>query len=83
MHDALEVRGVVRIARSLVLGALGIGNFTLIHGLASDSKGNLYIAETVDGRRLQKFMPRGRISPQGLDTYVGSPHYEPFPGRER
>jgi DNA-binding beta-propeller fold protein YncE len=59
------------------------GNFTLIHGLASDSKGNLYIAETVDGRRLQKFMPTGRISPQGLDTYVGSPHYEPFPGRER
>jgi hypothetical protein len=59
------------------------GNFTLIHGLASDSKGNLFIAETVDGRRLQKFVPRGKISTQDLDTYVGSPHYEPFPKRER
>jgi hypothetical protein len=59
------------------------GNFTLLHGLAGDSQGNLYTAETVDGRRLQKFVPRGRVSGNELDSYLGSPHYQPFPARER
>jgi hypothetical protein len=47
--------------------------------IALDSKGNLYTSETVDGRRLQKFVPRGSVSPRKIDTYMGSPHYEPFP----
>ena len=29
--------------------------------LGGDSKGNLYTAETVDGRRLQKFIPEGKV----------------------
>jgi hypothetical protein len=67
-----------------VLGGFGsqghnAGNFTLLHMIAVDSRGNLYTSETVDGRRLQKFVPRGEISTRRLDTYMGSPHYEPFP----
>jgi hypothetical protein len=31
------------------------GEFTFLHTIAVDSKGNLYTAETVDGRRIQKF----------------------------
>jgi sugar lactone lactonase YvrE len=36
------------------------GNFTHGHTLAVDSKGNIYVAETGDGRRVQKF----RLLPQ-------------------
>lgn len=35
------------------------GQFETPDNLALDSKGNLYIAETLDGRRLQKFASRG------------------------
>jgi DNA-binding beta-propeller fold protein YncE len=35
------------------------GEFTYIHTIAMDSKGNLYTAETVGGRRLQKFKAQG------------------------
>ena len=67
-----------------ILGGFGsqghnAGNFTLLHMIAVDSRGNLYTSETVDGRRLQKFVPRGKVSPRRTDTYMGSPHYEPFP----
>jgi hypothetical protein len=34
------------------------GQFESPHSLAIDSKGNLFVAETLDGRRLQKFSPR-------------------------
>jgi hypothetical protein len=34
-----------------------LGNFTHGHAVAIDSKGNLYIAETDTGRRIQKFSP--------------------------
>lgn len=67
-----------------VIGGFGsqghnAGNFTLLHGVDVDSNGNLYTSETVDGRRLQKFIPRGKVAPQDLETYMGSPHYQPFP----
>jgi len=45
-----------------------------------DSKGNLYTGETVGGRRSQKFVPRGFISTRHLETFRGSPHYDPLPG---
>ena len=35
------------------------GDFTFLHTIAVDSKGNLYLAETVGGRRLQKFVQKG------------------------
>jgi hypothetical protein len=77
-------RGMGRGQTPEILGGFGsqghnAGNFTLLHMIAVDSKGNLYTSETVDGRRLQKFVPRGNISTRRLDTYMGSPHYEPFP----
>ena len=34
-----------------------LGNFTHGHSLAVDSKGNIYVAETNYGRRVQKFRP--------------------------
>jgi DNA-binding beta-propeller fold protein YncE len=58
----------------------GAGEFTLLHMIAVDSKGALYTSETVDGRRLQKFTPDGFVPENRLDAYVGSPHYQPWPG---
>jgi hypothetical protein len=31
------------------------GQFTFLHTIARDSKGNLYTGETINGRRIQKF----------------------------
>lgn len=36
------------------------GEFTFVHTVDADSKGNLYTAETVGGRRLQRFQVVGR-----------------------
>lgn len=36
------------------------GQFESPHSLAIDSKGNLFVAETLQGRRVQKFVPKGR-----------------------
>jgi hypothetical protein len=36
------------------------GEFTFLHMMAIDSKGNLYVGETVGGRRLQKFVICGK-----------------------
>jgi DNA-binding beta-propeller fold protein YncE len=57
----------------------GAGEFTLLHMIATDSKGNLYTSETIDGRRLQKFVPSGFTPTDALQEYVGSPHYEAWP----
>jgi hypothetical protein len=43
-----------------ILGGFGrpghmAGDFTFLHMMAIDSKGNLYAGETVGGRRVQKF----------------------------
>ncbi|MCA1586798.1 MAG: hypothetical protein LC791_19170, partial [Acidobacteria bacterium] len=35
------------------------GQFYGAHNLAVDSKGNLYITETYEGKRVQKFVYRG------------------------
>jgi len=34
-----------------------IGNFTVAHGLTVDSIGNIYVAESGTGRRIQRFIP--------------------------
>lgn len=54
-------------ASGLVFGALGVcglapcpghnaGNFAFGHTTTVDSKGNIYVAETITGRRIQKFV---------------------------
>jgi sugar lactone lactonase YvrE len=35
------------------------GEFESPHSIAIDSKGNLYVAETLDGRRVQRFVRKG------------------------
>jgi len=46
------------------------GEFTFLHMMAIDSKGNLYVGETIGGRRIQKFTrcpgnSQGNASPNG------------------
>jgi len=46
---------------SAILGGFGrpghmAGEFTFLHMMAVDSKGNLYVGETIGGRRVQKFL---------------------------
>jgi NHL repeat-containing protein len=59
------------------------GEFTFLHTVAADSKGNLYVAETVGGRRIQKFVPRrGKENDLHVFTPAGNPnqllpHYDP------
>ena len=37
-----------------------LGQFTVAHGIATDSQGNLYVAESGTGRRVQRFKPVSR-----------------------
>ena len=39
------------------------GQFESPHSIAIDSKGNLFVAETLDGRRVQKFVPKAGAKP--------------------
>jgi len=60
-----EVLWTLRRDGGGVVGGFGqpghmAGEFTFLHTVAVDSKGNLYTAETIDGRRIQKFRPVGR-----------------------
>lgn len=59
-------REIIILRRSdlKVLGSFGSGGreggrFMLIHTLATDSKGNLYVGETVDNNRVQRFVLTG------------------------
>lgn len=60
------------------------GEFTFLHTVTVDSRDNLYIGETVGGRRIQKFIPRGHVLDKELDVFVPAgnpseplPHYDP------
>ncbi len=72
-----------------ILGGFGrpghqAGEFTFLHTLATDSKGNIYTAETINGRRIQRFTPEGNVPDKDLEVLHpnGSPslslqHYDP------
>jgi NHL repeat len=58
---------LLNFANGLVTGALGscgmlpcpghnAGHFAFAHTVSSDSRGNIYVAETITGRRIQKFV---------------------------
>jgi DNA-binding beta-propeller fold protein YncE len=60
------------------------GEFTFLHTVTVDSKGDLYIGETVGGRRIQKFTRRGHVPDSKLEVFVPPgnpsellPHYNP------
>lgn len=53
-------------AQGLIVSGFGnsgqmAGEFIFPHTIDLDSKGNLYVAETINGRRIQKFVPRGNF----------------------
>jgi hypothetical protein len=52
------------------------GDFTFLHSVAVDSRNNMFLGETVGGRRVQKFVRLGDLA-RATDTYKGSPHYDP------
>jgi hypothetical protein len=65
------------------------GEFTFLHTVTVDSKDNLYIGETVGGRRIQKFISRGHVLDQELDVFVPAgnpseplPHYDPIKDKD-
>jgi hypothetical protein len=65
------------------------GEFTFLHTVAADSKGNLYTGETVGGRRIQKFLRRGHVPDNKLDVFVPAgnpsellPHYDPVKDKD-
>jgi hypothetical protein len=41
------------------------GQFTFLHSVNKDSKGNLYTGETINGRRIQKFVPVNQCKDDG------------------
>jgi DNA-binding beta-propeller fold protein YncE len=62
MNGGTEQVHVLDHASGKILSTFGrpghqLGNFTHGHTLAVDSKGNIYVAETDWGRRIQKFKP--------------------------
>ena len=47
-----------------VVGSFGYGGhfgggFTIVHNIAADSKGNLYVTEGLEGKRVQRFLYKG------------------------
>ncbi len=71
---------IMERATGKIVGGFGgnghnAGGFTILHMLAADSKGNIYTSETISGRRLQKFTPRGVVPDKDLKIFMGSPWY--------
>jgi DNA-binding beta-propeller fold protein YncE len=62
INEIDEQINIVERASGQVLGSFGrpghqVGEFMHAHTMALDSKGNIYVGESVDGRRVQKFKP--------------------------
>jgi hypothetical protein len=56
-----EILHIMSRAMGTILSGFGqpglhAGQFTFLHSVAKDSKGNLYTGETINGRRIQKFV---------------------------
>jgi DNA-binding beta-propeller fold protein YncE len=65
------------------------GEFTFLHTVTADSKNNLYVGETVGGRRIQKFIRRGQVPDSDLEVFVPAgnpsellPHYDPVKDKD-
>lgn len=60
INEIDEEIDIVDRATGKVLGSFGrpghqVGEFMHAHTMALDSKGNIYVGESVEGRRVQKF----------------------------
>jgi hypothetical protein len=56
-----EILHIFQRAAGIILGGFGrpghlAGEFTFLHSVALDSRGNMYTGETIGGRRIQKFV---------------------------
>jgi hypothetical protein len=77
MHVMDRVLG--NIVSSFGQPGLFAGQFTFLHSVALDSQGNLYTGETINGRRIQKFVPvncnngngQGNDNSQGDGSHAG------------
>jgi hypothetical protein len=71
MHIMDRLRNVGGILATFGQPGRQAGQFTFLHTVARDSRGNLYTGETINGRRIQKFVPvdcrkdDGRGNPNG------------------
>ena len=84
-----EVMWIFDHAINTILAGFGrpghmAGEFTFLHMMAIDSKGNLYVGETVGGRRVQRLLRKGNVPDDKLAvvTPAGNPnqrllHYDP------
>ena len=64
INEIDEQIDIIDRASGQVLGSFGrpghqVGEFMHAHTMALDSKGNIYVGESVDGRRVQKFKVKG------------------------
>jgi hypothetical protein len=60
INEIDEQIDIVDRSNGHVMGSFGrpghqVGEFMHAHTMAVDSKGNIYVGESVDGRRVQKF----------------------------
>jgi hypothetical protein len=60
------------------------GDFTFLHSIGLDSRGNLFTGETINGRRIQKFVPIADLDDARTTTFrpsgypdVALRHYDP------
>ena len=89
-----EIMWIFDHAISTLLAGFGrpghmAGEFTFLHMMAIDSKGNLYAGETIGGRRVQKFVRVGDVPDDKLQvvTPAGNPslrllHYDPVRNKD-
>lgn len=61
MHEKVWI---LRRADGRILGSFGApghfgGQFTVVHGIAVDQAGNIYVTESLEGKRVQRFLYKG------------------------
>jgi hypothetical protein len=66
------------------------GDFVFLHSVVVDSRGNVFTGETINGRRIQKFVQQGQVNDHDLQDFrpsgypdVTLKHYDPrFPNEK-
>jgi DNA-binding beta-propeller fold protein YncE len=84
-----EVVWILDRATDTILAGFGrpghmAGEFTFLHTVAADTRGNLFTGETINGRRIQKFTRQGNVPDKDLDVFTPAGnqglhlrHYDP------